>query len=230
MRELNLKVEKRDGTGKGPNRRLRSEGLVPAIVYGPDSEPIAIKVNYKDLYRSMHGVSLSTIINLDIEGADTRTVLIRDLQKDPVTGELLHIDFHHISMNKPIVATVPVRTVGIADGVKNFGGIVSMVRREIEVSCLPGDIPEEVVLNIEELGVGDSMHVSDIELDNVEILTDPKRTIVTIAAPTVIKEKTVAEGEEGEEVEGAEGEAAEGAEGEAKEGAEGEGGEEKKED
>ncbi|MEZ5357869.1 MAG: 50S ribosomal protein L25 [Candidatus Zixiibacteriota bacterium] len=219
MRELSLKVEKRDGTGKGPNRRLRSEGLVPAIVYGPDSEPIAIKVNYRDLYRSMHGVSLSTIINLDIEGADSRKVLIRDLQKDPVTGELLHIDFHHISMDKPIIATVPVHTVGIPDGVKNFGGIVSMVRREIEVSCLPADIPEEVVLNIEALGVGDSMHVSDIVLENVEILTNPKRTIVTIAAPTVVKEKTVAEG--------AEGEAAEGAEGEAKEG---EGDEKKKEE
>lgn len=226
MREFNLKVEKREGTGKGPNRRLRSEGLVPAVVYGSEIDPISIKINYRDLYRGMHGKSLSTIINLDIDGSDKRTVLIRDLQKDPVTGDLLHIDFQNISLDKPITTTVPIRTVGVADGVKNFGGIVSMVRREIEVSCLPADIPEEAVLNIEELGVGDSLHVSDIELENVEILTDPKRTIVSIVAPTVVKEKTVAEGEEGEEGEGVEGAEGEGEEGEAKEG---EGGEDKKE-
>jgi large subunit ribosomal protein L25 len=98
MKELNLTVDKRDGTGKGINRQLRMAGEIPAVVYGPEIDPIPVKVEYQTLYRLMHGTPLNTIINLDINGVDspTRKVIIRELQKDPVSGKLLHLDFHHI--------------------------------------------------------------------------------------------------------------------------------------
>jgi large subunit ribosomal protein L25 len=223
MKELNLTVEKRDGTGKGVNRRLRQAGDIPAVVYGPETDPIPVKVNYKNLYRLMHDVPMNTIINLDITGMDepARKVLIRELQKDPVSGELLHLDFHHIPMDKPITLTIPITAVGIPEGVKTFGGIVQYARREIDISCLPSDIPDTIEIDITALNVGDSIHVSDLKLDNVTVLTDPIRTLITVVAPTVIKSaaeeaEEAAEGEEGEEgEEGAEGEAKEG---EAKEG------------
>jgi len=223
MKELNFTVEKRDGTGKGSNRQLRAAGEIPAVVYGPEIDPIPVKVDYRKLYRAMHGIPLSTIINLEINGVEgpARKVLIRELQKDPITGSLMHIDFHNIAMDKPIALTIPIRTTGMPIGVKNFGGIVEHIRREIEISCLPTNIPGDIEIDISELNVGESIHVSDIVLENVDVLTSPSRTLVTVVAPTVIKTTEAAEGEE------AEGEAAEG-ETEAKEGEEGE--EKKKED
>lgn len=228
MKELNLTVEKRDGTGKGENRRLRRDGDIPAVVYGPDTAPIPVKVNYRKLYRLMHEVPLNTIINLDISGDDqpSRKVLIRELQKDPVTGNLLHLDFHHIPMDKPITLTIPFTALGVPVGVKTFGGIVQYARREIDISCLPTNIPDKVEIDISELNVGDSVHVSDLKLENVTILTNPARTLVTVVAPTVIK-ATAAE-EAAAEAEAAEAEEA--AEGEAKEGEEKEGEKKKEED
>jgi large subunit ribosomal protein L25 len=226
MKELNLTVEKRDATGKGPNRRLRATGHIPAVVYGPEMEPISVRVNYLKLYHLMHGVPQSTIINLDIEGADgpTRKVLIRELQKDPLSGNLLHIDFHQIPLDKPITLTIPVKVIGTPIGVSTFGGILQRVRRTIDISCLPADIPDDIEIDISELNVGDSVHVSSLKIKNVTILTDPVRTIVTVVAPTVIKEPAVAAAEE-EEVE-----AAEKAEDEAKEEEAKPEGEEKKEE
>jgi large subunit ribosomal protein L25 len=225
MKELNLTAQKREETGKGPNRRLRQNGDVPAIVYGPETEPIAIRVNYRILYRLLHGVPLNTLINLDIEGEDgpARKVIIRELQKDPVSGDLVHIDFHNVAMDKPITVTIPVNLVGIPIGVKTFGGIVEHIQRDVTISCLPAHIPEDVTLDISELSVGESMHVSDLKMENVTIIDEATRTLVTVVAPTVVKSAAeeaaaTAEGEaaEGEAVEGeaAEGEAA--AEGEEK--------------
>jgi large subunit ribosomal protein L25 len=235
MKELNLTVQKREGTGKGPNRRLRQGGDVPAIIYGPEIEPVAIKVNYRMLYRLLHGVPLNTLINLDIEGENgpARKVIIRELQKDPVSGELVHIDFHNVAMDKPITVTVPVNTVGIPVGVKTFGGIVEHIQRDVTISCLPAHIPEEITLDISELNIGESLHVSNLKIENVTILDEATRTLVTVVAPTVVKsaaEEAAAAAAEGEAAEGeaAEGEAAE--EGEAKaEGEEKAEGKEKKE-
>ena len=221
MKEFSLTVEKRDGTGKGANRQLRLAGDIPAIVYGPETEPIPVKINYQTIYTLMHGKPLNTIINLDIDGVEgpARKVIIRELQKNPVSGELLHVDFHNIAMDKPITLTIPIKTVGIPEGVKTFGGIVQHIRRDIDISCLPTNIPEAVEVNIEALNVGDSIHVSDLELEGVDILTSSERTLITVVAPTIIKEP-VAEIEEEEGEEAAEGEAKEGEanEGEAKEG------------
>jgi large subunit ribosomal protein L25 len=212
MKELSLTVEKRDRIGTGHTRRLRKAGDIPAIVYGPETEPIPVKVNYRTLYRLMHGTPLNTIINLEIDGDNgkERKVLIRNLQKDPVTGDLLHLDFLHIPLDKPITLTIPVKTMGTPTGVKDMGGIVEHILREVTISCKPTAIPGEIEIDISPLSIGESIHVSDLELEEAKILTDPRRTIVTVVAPTVVKaaaeEAEEEEAEEGEEVEGEEGE------------------------
>ncbi len=202
MKELNLTVDKRDATGTGPNRRLRSQGIIPAVVYGADIDPIPISVDYNTLFHAMQGRSLSTIINLDINGNEQK-VLITDLQKDPVTGNLMHIDFYKIAMNKPIELTIPIKVTGTAIGVTNYGGILQMIRREIEIRVLPADIPDNFEVDVTDLNVGESIHVGDIKTEGFEIITDPNRTIITVVPPTVMKTTTTTE-EEGAEAEGEE--------------------------
>jgi large subunit ribosomal protein L25 len=123
--------------------------------------------------------------------------LIRDTQRDPVDGKLLHIDFQHISLTEKIRVQVPIVLEGVPDGVKNFGGIVNWMVRDVEVSCLPTDIPERFVLDINPLKIHESLHVKNIAAENVEILENPDETIVSVVPPTIIKEATpvAAEGE-----------------------------------
>jgi large subunit ribosomal protein L25 len=122
------------------------------------------------------------------------------MQRDPLTSRVLHVDFHAISMNRPINIEVPVHLVGISIGVKAEGGIMQILQREIEISCLPTNIPEHVEVDVSNLSIGDSIHVRDISIPNVEILTEASSTVVVISAPTVIKTETVAA--EGAAVEG----------------------------
>jgi large subunit ribosomal protein L25 len=223
MKEVNVAATARTDTGKGAARQARRDGHIPAVLYGPEVEPQPLSVNAREFFHALKGASASTLIDLDVGGKKSK-VLIRDLQRDPLSSEVVHIDFHAVSMSKPINISVPIHFIGTPIGVRSDGGIMQTTMREIEISCLPSDIPEHIEINVEELAIGESIHVRDITVDKAEILSEEQRTIVVISAPTVIK-STTAEGEEGEE--GAEGEAAEGAEGAEGEGAEGE---EKKED
>jgi large subunit ribosomal protein L25 len=134
------------------------------------------------------------------------------MQRDPVTSRVLHIDFHAISMNKPIHVAIPIHFVGTPVGVKVDGGIMQATMREIEISCLPINIPEHLEVNVAELRIGDSIHVGNVSIPNATILADAQRTIVVISAPTIIKAEAAAVEAEAAAVEGAEGVAAEGAE------------------
>jgi large subunit ribosomal protein L25 len=154
-------------------------------------------------------------------GAKESKALVRDLQRDPITNRVLHIDFHAIAMDRPINVWIPIHLKGTPMGVKVEGGIMQTTMRELEISCLPANIPDSIDLDVSELGIGDSIHVGDLKLENVDVLAAARQTIVVISAPTIIKaeaaaaEGVVAEGEAAVAAEGAEGaEAAEG-EGEA---------------
>jgi len=227
MKEVKLTAEKRDGIGKGVARQARLHGHIPGVVYGPDTESFPILMKTVDLVTFLRHYGRSNVlIDLDVAGMPgERKVLIRELQRDPVKGTPRHIDMYQVSMKKKINLSIGIELVGVPEGVK-IGGILQHIIRELEIACLPADIPENVKVDVSELQIGDSMHVSDIVLDHVEILTSPGRTMVTVVPPTVIKvdEPKEGEGEEGEEGEEgaapAEGEApAEGdkpAEGEAK--------------
>ena len=197
--------------GNGPARVLRRAGQIPAVLYGRKIEPVLLSVNTKDLEQVLKtGGFGQLILNLVIQNGKkvTKAAMIKELQTHPVSGNLIHIDFYEVDMKRQIKVMVPVFTTGKSVGIEE-GGLLNIVRRELEVYCLPGDIPEAVEIDISELGIGDSIHLEDVPLgENVEVATDVNYTVVTVLSPKV--EEEVVEEEE-EELEGAE----EGAEGEA---------------
>lgn len=212
MKEVSISASRRELLGKGPARQSRMAGNIPAVVYGPEVEPIPVAVEERSFRSAMKGVgSLSSIISLEVDGK-TNKVVLREIQRDPVTSRILHMDFHAISMTKPLHISIPIQFEGTPIGVKTDGGIMQITMRDLDISCLPADIPEKLVVDVENLGIGDSIHVSDVTLDKVQILAPEQRTIVVIAAPTVVVVDEPAEDEEGVEgvEEGAEATPAEG--------------------
>lgn len=220
MKEILISAEKRDKVGKGATRQTRRDGSIPGVVYGPEYEPVSIAIDEKNLRLAFKAAAGSTALyNLEVENK-TNKVIVREIQRDPVTSKILHIDFHAVSMTKPINVAIPIHFEGIPVGVTVDGGIMQTNMRELEISCLPDQIPEFCELDVAELSIGDSIHVKDIVMEGVDILSDTNRTVVVISAPTVVKvdEPTAEEAEEAaaaaEGEEGAEGEAT--AEGDAK--------------
>jgi len=210
MREIPITLQRRHEIGKGVARQIRMAGKIPGVVYGPETEPISVSVEEREFRSAMRHATTSSLLNLTLDGKETKAVL-RELQRDPVTSRVLHIDFHAISMNKPIHVAIPIHFVGTPVGVKVDGGIMQATMREIEISCLPVNIPEHLEVNVSELRIGDSIHVRDVTVPDATILADAQRTVVVISAPTIIKAEAVAAEAEAVPVEGAEGEAAEGA-------------------
>ena len=212
--EINATVRKK--TGNGPARDLRRGGRIPAVLYGPHTEPILLSVNVKELERIIKKGNIgSAILNLVIQNGKkvTKPAMIKEFQSHPVSGQFLHIDFYEIDMQRKINVMIPITTQGKSKGVE-AGGLLQIVRREIEVFCMPGDIPETFEIDVTDLDIGDSVHVDEIPLgDNIEIASDVHFTVVTVLSPKVeaipeVEEEEVLEGEE----EAAEGEAAETAE------------------
>ena len=165
--EATLKAEKRDGRGKNEARRLRATGSLPAVVYGArvgDAVPVAtpVSVDPKTLMRILHSDSgVNTLIKLRVEGAES-SVLVKEYQLDPVTNTLLHADFYQLSLDKLLTVTVPISVRGEPKGVKLQGGLLDFVTREIEVECLPADIPEHIDLDVSELELHQSVRVRDL--------------------------------------------------------------------
>ena len=234
MAETKLKATLRDGGGKGSARKLRAEGLVPGILYGHGMEPVKVALDGRDLYHVLHtGAGSNVLIDLHV-GKDRHLAMPREIQRDHVRGEFIHIDFLAVRRDEKITIDVPVHLVGESHGVKE-GGVVEHHLWDLKVECLPTDVPESIEADISALGIGDSLSVAQIKAPSgATILTDPEETIVSVVPPPILKleEEEAAEAVEGEEGEAAEGEgeaeAAEGgeqAEGSSEGGAEGEGGE-----
>ena len=214
MEKIELQATVRKSTGNGPARVLRRAGQIPAVLYGRRTEPVLLSVNTKDFELILKKGSFGQfILNLVIQNGKkmTKAAMIKELQTHPVSGSLIHIDFYEVDMKRQIKVMVPIITTGKSVGVEE-GGMLNIVRRELEVFCLPGDIPESIEIDISELTIGDSIHLEDVPLgENVEISSDVNYTVVTVLSPKVEEEEV--EEEEGEELEegeeGAEGEAAE---------------------
>jgi large subunit ribosomal protein L25 len=191
-----LQGERRTGVGKGVARKLRQAGRIPAVYYGRGEDPIALAVGLKDLQDVIDRADGSNVIvdlKVDGDGVADRKALIREIQRDPVGGRILHLDLQHISLTERIVVEVPVVLVGIAVGVKEGGGILEHLLREVEVECLPTDIPSKLEVDVSALNIGDSLHVSDLKADRVEIITEAERAIATVVPPTVLEEAKPAE-------------------------------------
>lgn len=213
MEKIELQATVRKSVGNGPARVLRRAGQIPAVLYGRKIEPVLLSVNTKDLEQILGKGSFGQVIlNLVIQNGKkvTKPAIIKELQTHPVSGNLIHIDFYEVDMKRQIKVMVPVVTTGKSVGIEE-GGLLNIVRRELEVFCLPGDIPEAIEIDISELGIGDSIHLEDVPLgENVEVATDVNYTVVTVLSPKVEEEVVEEEEEELEgEEEGAEGEAAE---------------------
>jgi large subunit ribosomal protein L25 len=180
-----LTIEKRVGTGKGAAKRLRRTGRVPAILYGAGT-PVNIAVNPKDIFRLIHGHEGGTqLLQVTFaESPDKRMAIIRDMQVDPVTEDLVHVDLQEVAMDKPIQVTVPLRHVGEPVGVRDAKGILEMILREVQVSCLPASIPESFTADVSELGIHDVFTVGQLVApEGVRILTDASQAVATVAPP-----------------------------------------------
>jgi large subunit ribosomal protein L25 len=193
MAVIALSGQRRERLGKGGARSSRREGLIPAVLYGHGEEPIPVSVGARDFQLALHTHrGGNPIVNLAVAGREY-TALIRDVQYDPVSHDVLHLDFQHISLTETIEVSVPVRLVGLPVGVKDTGGILEHILREVEVRCLPTAIPASIDADVSGLNIGDSVHVRDLAAQDVTILTDPDAAVATVVPPTVIEEKPVEE-------------------------------------
>jgi large subunit ribosomal protein L25 len=164
-KDITIAAEPRDSRGKNEARRLRVRGSMPAVLYGGSTNPEAIAVSPKELTRILHSkTGHNTIFNIDIAGKENTPVMIVDWQYDPIKDFLLHVDLKRIDLTARIVVKVPVVTQGDPKGVKLQGGIHEIVTREIEIECLPDDIPEQFLVNVSELSIGESIRASDLPL------------------------------------------------------------------
>jgi large subunit ribosomal protein L25 len=185
-----LTIEKRVGIGKGVAKRLRRAGRVPAILYG-GSTAVNITVDPKDIFRLIHGHEGGTqLLQVSFsDSADKRMAIIRDMQLDPVTEDLVHVDLQEVAMDKPIQVTVPLRHVGEPVGVRDAKGILEMILREVQVSCLPGSIPESFTADVSELGIHDVFTVGQLVApEGVRILNDANQAVATVAPPMAEEE------------------------------------------
>jgi large subunit ribosomal protein L25 len=208
MKEISIGATARTSSGKGPARQTRRAGNIPAIMYGPEIDPLPLTINEREFRAALRSASGGgSIFDLNVDGKSSKAI-VRDIQRDPVTSNVIHVDLFAISMNKPISVRIPVKYSGLPVGVKTDGGIMQVTMRDIGVSSLPANIPEFLEIDVTELGIGDSLHVRDVEIPDCKITSELRRTMVVISAPTVVKAEVTeeAEGEEGiEGEEGAEG-------------------------
>lgn len=186
MAAMVMEAEPRSGSGKGPNRRLRASGKIPAILYGAAAESVSLSVDPKALVRIIrsHG-GVNTIFELSIEGAKgSENVMIKDYQLEPVHHDLLHADLIRVAMDKEMMLSVSVELIGTAVGVKTGGGMLDFVTRSVDVSCLPKDIPETIIAEVDELDIGDYVRVSDLKVpEGVNVISESNVVIAHVLAP-----------------------------------------------
>jgi len=200
MQQIELTARKREA-GKNAAKRLRREGLLPAVIYGKDIESLPIAVDAREFTRAYESTGRNVLITLTIEGdgeASKHTVMVKEVQRHPLRREIIHADFHRISLEDKITTVVPLVLTG-EEQVEKAGGILQHQLREIEVKVLPTEIPEAITADVAELEVGDSLTVGDLRVpEGVEVLTPPEEVIVSVVAPKVVEEAPEA-GEEAPE-------------------------------
>ena len=213
---VSLAATPRDTTGKGAARQARFRQQIPAVIYGHGRATQPLLVDGQSLEKALSGVEpASTVIELTVDGKKTRA-LIREIQRHPVRPDIIHVDFYEIHAHEKVTLKVPVRLVGAPDGVRNAGGVLDQVTREVEIEVMPDNIPDRVELDVTALKIGDSLHVRDLHIANATILTLADLTIATVvppraeevtapvpeAAAEVAEPELIRKVREGEEVEG----------------------------
>jgi large subunit ribosomal protein L25 len=195
IKDITISASPREGIGKGDSRRLRSKGLIPAAVYGEGQPAVAVVVNAKDIANILrsdtgHNTIFKLAFNGGSAGDEPANVIIKDWQVDPVKGRLLHADLMRLSLTSVTRVSVAIETKGEPVGVKLEGGILELQMREIEVECLPVDIPEHIALDVSNLSIGDHATVGDLiyDRDRVKVLLDEHQIVAGVLPPRMVEE------------------------------------------
>jgi large subunit ribosomal protein L25 len=184
MPEIVVEARPRADFGKNVNRRLRAQGLIPGVLYGARKQAVPVSVSPKEIGSILRSASgENTLFDLQLDGS-RRKVILKEFQVEPIKGRLLHADFYEVALDQTLEVTVHIELTGVPTGVKVEGGVLDFVTRELEVECLPTEIPEKIVVDVSELALGKHVRVSDIKVpDRVKVLTEPDVVIAHVVAP-----------------------------------------------
>jgi large subunit ribosomal protein L25 len=193
--EITVTAEARASRGKNEARRTRRAGLIPAVVYGAYKDPVPIAVSPKQIAQILHSkTGHNTIFNLSIKDGESAAVMVVDGQHDPIKGHLLHVDLKRIDLSKRIRVSVPIIVQGEPKGVKQQGGLLESITREVEIECLPNEIPENFTIDVGELLIGQSKRASDLALsDSVKLISSPDSVLAHVITIKVVEEPAPAE-------------------------------------
>jgi large subunit ribosomal protein L25 len=194
-KQVKLSATRRTGTGRSAVRKIKAQGAVPAIIYGGKNKAEALQVSKRDISLMLsHASGENILVELEIEGEKAgRLALVQEVQHAPLGGDILHIDFHAVSMDEMIEADVPLESTGMAEGVKTFGGLLEQNLRSLEIECLPRDLPDVITVDVSHLNIGDSIHVRELPLPHgVTTRVPADLTAFSVLAPTVEEEPVVA--------------------------------------
>ncbi len=190
--QLKINAQLRTESGRNAVKKIKKAGFVPAVIYGAKDPARHLQINEREVSRLLgHTTSESVLVEVKIQDGDTKTALIQEVQHHPVTGAIMHVDLHAISMDEVLTAEVPVETTGEAEGVKTGGGVLEVILRTLEIECLPADLPVAITVDVSALNIGDAIHVGALSLPKgVTVLNDESLTVVSVAAPTVVEDTT----------------------------------------
>jgi large subunit ribosomal protein L25 len=193
-KQVKLSAERRTVTGRSAVRKLKAKGVVPAVIYGAKDKAEPLQVSRRDINAMLsHASGENILVELEIAGK-SRLALVQEVQHAPLGGAILHIDFHAISMDEVIQADVPLEPTGVANGVKNMGGLLEHNLRSLAIECLPSDLPDVITVDVSALNIGDAIHVREIQLPTgVTTRVQPDLTAFSVLAPTVEEEPVAAE-------------------------------------
>jgi large subunit ribosomal protein L25 len=197
-KQVKLKAEPRSNFGRSGVSKLRARGIIPAVIYGGKNKPQPLQLTARDINAMMsHASGENVLVELEIAGEKSnRAALVQEVQHSPVGGEIVHVDFHAISMDETIQAEVPLEPIGTPTGVKTFGGLLEQSLRALAIECLPRDLPDRITVDVSQLNIGDSIHVRDIQLPSgVTAKAPADLTVFSVLAPVVEEEAVAAEAE-----------------------------------
>jgi large subunit ribosomal protein L25 len=187
-KQVKLSATRRSAIGRSAVRKIKAQGGVPAVIYGGKAKPEPLQVDKRAISNMLsHASGENVLVELEIDGeSGGRLALVQEVQHSPVGGEILHVDFHAVSMDEMIEADVPLEPTGTAEGVKTFGGLLEQNVRTLEIECLPRDLPDVITVDVSHLNIGDSIHVREIKLpEGVTTRVPPELTAFSVLAPTV---------------------------------------------
>jgi len=194
-KQVKLSATRRTGTGRSAVRKIKAQGAVPAIIYGGKNKPEALQASKRDISLMLgHASGENILVELEIEGEKAgRLALVQEVQHAPLGGDILHVDFHAISIDEMIEADVPLEPTGTAEGVKTFGGLLEQALRSLEIECLPKDLPDVITVDVSHLNIGDAIHVREIPLPQGVTTRVPADLTAFSVVAASLKEKTISQ-------------------------------------